>query len=240
MVDPTRATVADGHQISPYRTLTTEVWMPEVTGRRPLVVFAAGFRVGPAPYTTLLEGWARHGYIVAAPEFPLTDASVAGPNLDEGDLSNEPGDVRFVTDTLVSQMPSRIDPDRVAVAGHSDGAEVALALGAEAGPPGEPVYRAVIAMSPQPLPGPGRNPPLLVVQGTADTINPFARGYSTWMQAEAPKYLDVLHGAGHLTPLEAGSPWLGGLSRVTDAFLDAYVAGDAPSGAVSRAISGDG
>ena len=230
LVDPSRPTISHGRTVSSSRALTTTVWFPDRPGRFPLVVFAHGFDVSPAPYTSLLETWAAHGYVVAAPAFPLTDPAVAGADLDEGDINNQPADVRFVTDQLVAPpdpLSARIDRTRVSVAGHSDGAETALAASTATVPPGEPAYRAVVVMSGQPVPGAaGHNPPALIVQGDADTINPPDYGYSTWDQAASPKLLLVLRGAGHLPPFEAGSPWLSGVEAVTDAFFDVYVAQD--------------
>jgi alpha-beta hydrolase superfamily lysophospholipase len=242
LVDPSRPTVSLGRLLSTVRTLTTTVRLPAAPGRWPLIVFAHGFDVGPESYGALLDAWAAHGYVVAAPELPLTDPTVAGANLDENDINSQPADLRFVTDALTaaaSPVSARIDPARVAVAGHSDGAESALAASLLPPPAGEPRYRALIAMSVQPLPGSGAtaNPPVLVTQGDADTINPPSYGLQTWQQAAAPKYLLVLRGGGHLPPLQAGSAWLPGVEAVTEAFLDAYVAGDAPPSAVATAAS---
>jgi acetyl esterase/lipase len=243
LVDPSRPTVSQGRMVSSSRTLTTPVWFPSRSGRWPLVVFAHGFQVGPAPYTALLEAWAAHGYVVAAPEFPLTDQAVAGPNLDESDLQNQPADVRFVTDQLLSPsspLAARIDPARVAVAGHSDGAETALAASTDPVPAGEPPYRAVMVLSGQPVPGAAdHNPPILVAQGDADTINPPDLGYATWDQAAAPRFLLVMHGAGHLPAYQAGTVWFPAMERVTEAFLDVFVAGDEPSSDVARSGAGD-
>lgn len=242
LVDHSRPTVSHGQELSPSRSLPTTVWYPDRPGRWPLLVFAHGFQVGPGPYTSMLEAWAAHGYVVAAPAFPLTDAALAGSALDEDDINNQPADVRFVTDELVSPsspVAQRIDPGRVAVAGHSDGAETALAAATDPVPSGEPAYRAVIVMSGQPVDGAaGRNPPALVVQGDADSTNPPPLGYSTWDQAASPKYLLVLQGAGHLPPFEAGSAWLPGVEHVTEAFLDAFVARDAAVGSVATSASG--
>jgi dienelactone hydrolase len=243
LVDRSRPEVSHGRLVSPYRKLTTLVWAPDAPGLWPLVVFAPGFQVGPAPYEAFLEAWAARGYVVAAPEFPLTDAAVAGANLDESDIDQQPADVRFVTDWMVSvadPLARRIDPAEVAVAGHSDGGETALAAAEAAVPPGEPRFRAVVAMSVQPL---GTRPasfgPLLVTQGDADTINPPSYGLAAYRLAEPPKYLLVLRGGGHLPPLEAGSPWLPGLEAVSEAFLAAYVAGSAPPSAIAAAAAGN-
>jgi len=239
-VDTSRPTVGRAGEISPSRALTTEVWVPDAPGRWPLVVFGPGFEVGPDPYQALLEAWAAHGYVVAAVEFPLGDAAVAGPNLDENDIVNQSADLRFVTDALVapaSPVAAQIDSLRVAVAGHSDGAENALEASIEPPPPGQPAYRAVIVMSGQPLIGIATtpNPPILVIQGDADPINPPSRGYQAWQNAASPKDLEVLHGAGHLPPLEAGSQWLPVVERVTIAFLDAYLARDASPSVIAQA-----
>lgn len=181
LVDTSRPTVSRGRTVSTARSLTTQVWAPAVPGRWPLVVFGHGYQVGPGPYATMLRAWAADGYVVAAPEFPLSDQAVAGGNLDEADINNEPGDLRFVIDSLAapgSSMAARIDPTRVAAAGHSDGAEAALFEAITPAPAGQPTIRAVIAMSVSPLPGTTHlaNPPLLVTQGDVDSINPLSQG----------------------------------------------------------------
>ncbi|MDQ6837284.1 MAG: hypothetical protein M3137_02795 [Actinomycetota bacterium] len=230
LVDTSRPTVSAGKTLSTSRALTTQVWAPAAPGRRPLVVFGHGYKVGPGPYTALLQAWAADGYVVAAPEFPLSDEAVAKTHLDESDINNEPGDLRFVMDSLVapsSALAARIDPGRVAVAGHSDGGEAALSEAITPTPAGEPSIRAVIAMSVSPLPGaPHRaNPPVLVTQGSAAPINAFADGQRTYGQATSPKYFLTLLGGGHLPPLMAGSAWLPTVVTVCEDFLNLYVAG---------------
>lgn len=230
LVDPTRPTVSRGRTIATTRTLTTLVWAPVVPGPWPLVVFAPGYAVGPQAFSGLLRSWAARGYVVAAPEFPLADPAVAGARLDETDLTHEPDDVRFVLRSLLAgtdPLRGRIDGRRVAVAGHSDGAEVALAIATGPEPPAGPSIRAVIAMSGQPLVGAHRpNPPILVTQGDADTVNAPALGVAVYQGATAPKFLLTLLGGGHLPPLMAGSAWLPTIEAVSGDFLDAYLTGE--------------
>jgi len=224
LVDQNRATVSRGRQVSPTRSLTTVVWYPTVGATWPLVVFAHGYQVGPETYAHLLQTWAAAGYVVAAPEFPLSDPAVAGPALDENDLQNEPSDVRFVMSALITPggpMADRIDNMRMGVAGHSDGAEAALAVAQQ----GDITIKAVIAMAGQPvIPHLSPNPPLLVAQGDADTINPPARAQAVFDQAAAPRFLFLLQGGGHLAPFAGGTQWQPAVDQVTTDFLDRYLA----------------
>ncbi|MDQ1392189.1 MAG: hypothetical protein QOF30_1166 [Acidimicrobiaceae bacterium] len=238
LVDPSRPTIGHGVRIATSRTLTTVVWSPVAgAGRRwPLVVFAPGYRVGPGTYAELCQFWAARGYVVAAPSFPLADPAVAGTALDEGDLNNEPADVRFVMASLldpagpaaaitaITAITAEIDPDKVAVAGHSDGAEVALAVAQ----PGTIMVKAAIAMAGQPVvPHKGPNPPLLVIQGDRDTINPPARSLAVYDQATPPRFLLTLLGGSHLGPFSGTSPWTAIVDAVTVDFLNHYLAGTA-------------
>ena len=222
LVDHSRPTVSRGQALSPQRSLTTLVWYPTSAGRWPLVVFAHGFEVGPAPYEQLCRAWAAAGYVVAAPEFPLTDADVAGPAMDENDVVNQPDDVAFVVASLLtptSPLAGHLDRTRVAVAGHSDGAVTALAVAAAH----RVALRGVIAMSGAPVAGTAPNPPLLVAQGDQDTIDPPATGMAVYEQADRPRFMLSLLGGGHLPPFAGGSRWQAVVDKVTVDFLDRYV-----------------
>jgi dienelactone hydrolase len=226
LVDESRPVESYGWTVSDVRPLTTLLWYPAVPGRWPLVVFAHGYAVGPDPYVSMCEAWAAAGYVVAAPRFPLTDAEVAGENLDESDIEQQPADVDFVIDALLaagSPVAGVADGSRIAVAGHSDGGLTALSVAADP-PPG---LRAVIALSTSPVGRPGENPALLVIQGDEDDINGWEYGQAIYDEAVAPKYLVYLVGAGHLPPFEEESPWQAVIRDVTIAFLDRHVAGRA-------------
>lgn len=227
-VDTDRPTISGGEVLSGSRALTTWVWYPDSPGPWPLVVFAHGYEVGPAPYAAMCRAWAEAGYVVAAPEFPLTDIDVAGDYLDEYDVDNQPDDVRFLVGALLapeSPMAGRIDGGRIAVAGHSDGGVTALAVAAEplAG------LRGVVALSASPVDaGSVTNPPILVVHGDADDIDPYENGVAVYESAAAPRFLLTLYGADHLPPFTEGSAYLDVVDQVAVAFLDEYVAGRAP------------
>ena len=67
----------------------------------PLIVFAPGYRLRPQNYTTLIDGWVKAGFLVAALEFPDTTYPATEPayraqlpfGSPESDMYNEPGDV---------------------------------------------------------------------------------------------------------------------------------------------------
>ena len=214
-------------------------------GPFPLIVFGHGFAVTPAPYAPLLRAWARAGYVVAAPIFPLGNANApGGPN--ESDIVNQPGDLSAVISHLIAASRSRtgpfsglIDTHEIAVAGQSDGGITALAAAYSRRYRDSRVDAAVI-LSGAELSGlgpfsfaPGSSP-LLASQGTADPVNNPKNTYRFFNQASRPKYLLQLLGAGHLPPYTTRQPQLGIVERVTTDFLDRYLPAGHRPGAVHR------
>jgi len=203
-------------------------------GPFPLVVFGHGFALTPGVYASMLRSWARAGYVVAAPAFPFENANAPG-GPDESDLANQPGDMRFVIDRLLAASSASsgpfaglIDPSRIAVAGHSDGGDTALAVAYDRNYR-DPRVSAAVIMSGAEMPGvggfafPRGSPPLLAIQGTADTVNPPGSTHAFFDVAQRPKYLLSLPGAKHLPPYSTQQPQLGIVERVTIAFLDGYL-----------------
>jgi len=211
---------------------------PATGGPFPLVVFAHGFAVTPAIYSSLLQSWARAGFVVAAPLFPLSSAGAPG-GPDENDVLNQPADMSFVITSLLAESASGvagdplaklIDPTRIAVAGHSDGAETALAVGYSRRYR-DPRVRASIVMSGAMMSGiggysyPAGSPALLAMQGTADVFNEPKYTYAYFKAARRPKFLLRLLHAEHLPPYTRQQPQLSLVEQVSTDFLQTYMPG---------------
>jgi dienelactone hydrolase len=203
-------------------------------GPFPLIVFAHGFDVTPSTYASLLRAWTRAGYVVAAPIFPLTNANAPG-GADESDLINQPRDMSFVITQLLARDADRhgvlaglIRRHEIAVSGQSDGGSTALAVAYNSQFVDHRIGAAVI-LSGAEIPGvggydfPAPSPPLLAVQGTADTSNAPASTFQYFGLAPQPKFLLSLLGAGHLPPYTTEQPQLAIVERETIAFFDRYL-----------------
>jgi dienelactone hydrolase len=207
-VDTSRPTAAHGGVgASPQRRLPTTVWAPTEGGPYPLVVFGAGFANPAGDYADLLTEVASRGFVVAAPDFPLT-SPVNTSAMVEADMTNEPADLSFVA-TQVQTSPAlagRVRGGDFATMGHSDGAVAALAAGYESCCVDQRVA-AVVSLSGnttgfQPAAFPAGSPPLLAVHGTADTTNPFANSQAAVAKvpASSPAYLLRVLGGSHEGP----------------------------------------
>ncbi len=212
---------------APSSTDVPEAPPAAAAGPFPLVVLAHGYRLAPYTYTQLLRNWARAGYVVAAPYFPVTNTEARV--IDRSDLINQPQDLRFVIARLLVEAPLHglIDADRIAVTGHSDGVDSALAVAYSQRP--DPRIHAAIGLSGAEIaaftgfPAPRRDIPLLAVQGTGDSVNSPNGTYAYFAAAPRPQYLLKLLGAEHTSPYQDAQPYLAIVERVSTAFLDRYL-----------------
>ena len=129
--DDSRPTQANGDfPGSASRKLVTRLWLPEaraLTTPQPLLIYSHGFMSSRIGGTHIAEHLASLGYIVAAPDFPLTHFNAPKPQLVK-DVVNQPGDVSFIIDQLLARSRTQgdalygaIDERRIAVAGLSLG-----------------------------------------------------------------------------------------------------------------------
>lgn len=224
----------------------------------PVIVFGEGFDQMPSAYLPLIDGWVHEGYVVASPVFPLTstqglesygvdlgDMSLADAY--ENDLVNEPRDMSFALNELESLstqsgslLANEIDPATAAAIGQSDGGDATLAL-VDNSCCIDRRFKAAVILSGAEFPGFSgtyfgtAGVPLLVVQGTADTVNPSSLSNQIYASAPSPKAYLTLLGADHLVAYTQSSTYEGVVAKVTADFLNGYLRGDA--GAMSNLAS---
>lgn len=238
LTDHSRTTPPRGsHGTLPYRYLHTELYLPVGAGPFPLVVFAAGFDVSTEAYTPMLMQWAAAGYVVAAPQFPISGQPSDGPAR-RNDMVNEPGDISFVISSMSSAttdpgspVHGRIDTGRIAVAGHSDGGTDAAAIAFNSRSIDHRV-RSVMVLAADPPSFPGsfngaiNTAAMLVMSGTADPFAPLALSSSIYATAAPPKVQVRLEGGGHFDPFVSDERFTRVAWDVQIDFLDATLRDD--------------
>ncbi len=121
--DTARATRACGDfPGSDERRLDVLIWKPAGEGPFPLLVYCHGTNGMAGESLYLVDALTTAGFMVAAPEFPLTSRE-AHTRIAAADVTDAPGQVRdisFVIDSLLADQGA-IDAQRIALAGHSLG-----------------------------------------------------------------------------------------------------------------------
>jgi len=228
-------------------------------GGYPMVVFAHGYDVTPDTYAALLDVWVRSGFVVVAPFFPDEAAGEVaaqhGANT-EGDLANEPGDLAFITQSVLEASRGEttnchivnglVEASQIALAGHSDGAEAVGMLAYDHGDDPQGVnyaslrsrlsYRAVIILSgaedtAQSYATEASRPDLLVVQSLADQCNPMRFAVQLYDGIhQSNKWFLELQTAHHLPPFDGvDASAFGVVATTTVAFLRFSLDGVTPS-----------
>jgi pimeloyl-ACP methyl ester carboxylesterase len=244
LFDPSRQTPARGDVPAVAgRLLVTDLYVPSgAPGPLPLVVFAHGWNSDPGVYQTLLDQWAAAGFLVAAPVFP--DSTDLYPGSPVSDYVEQALDVSFVITSMLKDRSLRIDPTRIAVAGHSDGGtDVALmAL--------DPDYadsrvRAYVCMSGQ-LPS-GMAPytvapsraALLVAVGTNDEYGLYPLAGQVFQAAQTSSKVEVVEAGGdHLGSFLDATPAAAAMRDDTTQFLELALERKPPSSAAVVAALG--
>ena len=131
---------SDGRAFEPSRRLATTIYYP-AAGRRlfgsasvaaggpfPLLMYSHGFSSSRGEAAPVGEHAASHGYIVVAPDFPLSNLLANNAAPDGSDAHNQAGDLSFLIDQMIafSQDPSHmfanaVDETRIGATGVSMG-----------------------------------------------------------------------------------------------------------------------
>lgn len=238
----------DWHDAARNRDVPVTIYAPaNETSPLPLVIFSHGIGEDRDSYSYLGRAWASRGFIAVH----ITHAGTDKATLQRGywhlyratkkieNWTNRPLDARFAIDQLLAgaAAPLRVDPSRIAVAGHSAGAVTAYALAGMRGSAGslaDPRVKAIIAISPPKIAGVTYDlaVPVLHVTGTCDA-SPI---YRTWPrdrripfeQGHAPLQLLVtLGGARHETFSNPEDPLHPLVEQITTAWLEATLNDDA-------------
>jgi len=208
------------------------------SGPFPLLMFAPGFMQCSDTYEHLLQAWASAGYVVASVDFPRTDCLV-GSAAYEPDLVNQPGDVSYALGRLLALnahphdfLSGRLNPHAIAATGQSDGGDTVAALAADTCCQDRRLKAVAVLSGAEwpPMPGPYFTrgaPPMLFVQGNADTINPPWTSVQLYRADRATRYYLDLYGADHMVPYTGDNPVERLVARITLAFFDRYVLGQA-------------
>jgi dienelactone hydrolase len=190
-------------------------------GDLPLVIFSHFSGGGRRTATYLTTHLASHGYAVAAMDHSEVVAPELGPSQAESPadrarridavIASRVPDVRLLLATLTGPRPIAgldgigLDPELIAVAGHSFGGWTALAM-----PESEARVRAVVALAPggSSRPVPGVLPltlafgweqvvPVLILTGDRDVPVPLGGVQEIFRRAPEPKRMFVLRRADH-------------------------------------------
>jgi dienelactone hydrolase len=204
---------------------------PAAGGPFPLVVFAHGFNGQGAFFTGFAQRWARHGYVVALPTFPLRRTGVGVAD----DVVHQPGDMSFVVDELAGlraddPLARIIDTDKLVVGGHSLGSATVFGVAYNSCCVDDRID-GVISVSGGPLPYPGGDyddhptTPLLLVHGGKDQVVPIGAGNYIFDQRWASPMWYLRPAAADHSGVFVGEP--GRLfERAALAFLDAELKDD--------------
>ena len=203
----------------------------------PLIVFSHGLGANPQIYLPLLTHLAAAGFVVAAPQFPLTSSATPG-GPDAGDVVHQPADVSFVVGSMLKRSAGKtgtlagmVDSHEVGAAGHSNGAITTLGLvGNTCCRDARIKAAAVLSGDMEAFPNGKYDlsdvPPILIVHGTADMLIPYEQGVDSFNAARGPKGLLTVENGDHGSAAAMVASSAPAVMRATTDFFDAYLRGD--------------
>ena len=197
------------------RRLQTTIWFPRAApGPHPLVLYSHGFLSTRRGGTYLAEWLASRGYVVAAPDHPLTARWTRGDRVID-DVVNQPADLRFLADTILGwdecerPFEGAVDPERIGVMGLSLGGMTAT-LAAFHPRLRDPRIRAAVSIAgPMTIFAPGFFAavpvPFLMIAGNADVVVDYAANAPLVLERVPDGELVTIAGGSHAGFDDAGS-----------------------------------
>jgi len=225
---------ADHHGDTDRCVVRVDAAFDPIAAPYPLVVFSHGFGNGADATTSFAQVLAQYGYVVVAPDFPLSKRDAPGGST-VADLPAQVGDISFLIDVFLGNVadasapfPGAIDPARIGAAGRSLGGSTTL-MATHNVKYLEPRIRAAAAVSPGWVLQTafygndgyfaGITTPLLIIGGSEDDTAPFIpNDQPPYDLANPPKILVELFGEGHTPETE-------GANTALVAFFEAYLSG---------------
>jgi poly(3-hydroxybutyrate) depolymerase len=186
------------------RPLPTTIWYPEAPGPFPLVLFSHGLTSEPSAYASILTAWARAGFVVAAPAYPHTAYGVR--DLNALDIVNQPADASYVIGQVLrlatkdgDPLRGRIDPARIAAAGHSAGG--ITTIGMFSGNRDDRLVAGIVLSGERVLTVPFTGPAaaMLFVHGKLDTTVPYANGLKVFQAVPWSRAMMSVTKGGHVS-----------------------------------------
>jgi dienelactone hydrolase len=194
-------------------------------GPFPAIVFNHGYGSNAQAYSSFLDDFARHGFVVA------------GPNFTSNDIAQDASAVRRTVDWLTSSpselAPAHINRHGIAVMGHSLGGLTALAVAYNSCCRDRRIAAAIAIESPVgDLPNgtyEWSTPPLLIVLGDNDPLVPATTGPQLLSKFAGTAYLLTIPRGGHGGGMDATDPAHTAVLRTELDFLNAYLSHDPQS-----------
>lgn len=224
------------------RVLKTNIWFPSDSGsnKHPLIIYAHGFSSNHNAAKITNAHLASHGYIVMAPNFPLTNTLAPGGPL-AIDVANQAGDVSYVIDQAIKLSNStdgvlsgKLDATRIGAIGISMGG---LTSSVAAFHPTDRDSRIGAAVS---IAGPlnffdsrffaARKLPFLMIGGDLDVIVPYASNARPALDRVPGATLVTVAGGSHLGFADIAAPlrWLKNPDVIGCYFVEKNLADEQP------------
>jgi pimeloyl-ACP methyl ester carboxylesterase len=210
-VDTSRPTMANrDFKGRDSRELKGRIWFPtdKEGAPYPLVIYSHGYMSQYKEGEYILEFLASHGYVAVSVDFPLSTGSSPGGAV-LSDIVNQPGDVSFLIDQMLSRtkqpdnlLYGRVDGDRIAALGLSLGG-LTTELAAFDPKRKDPRIRAAISMAgPSQFLAPeffdGNGIPFMYIGGTADAIVPYRENAEAILKKYKNSVLVTLDSGSHV------------------------------------------